>query len=111
MILKVKEPLPEEYPRMRPGQVLFTYLHLAAVPELARALQAADVVAVAYETVQRPDGSLPLLAPMSEVAGRLSVQEGAFYWPRPTAAGGSCSPGCRACRPATWWWWARGSSG
>ena len=79
MILKVKEPLPEEYARMRPGQVLFTYLHLAAVPELARALQAADVVAIAYETVQRPDGSLPLLAPMSEVAGRLSVQEGAFY--------------------------------
>jgi alanine dehydrogenase len=79
LILKVKEPLPEEYPRMRPGQILFTYLHLAAVPELARALQAADVLAIAYETVQRPDGSLPLLAPMSEVAGRLAVQEGAFY--------------------------------
>jgi alanine dehydrogenase len=79
MILKVKEPLPEEYGRMRPGLILFTYLHLAAVPELARALQGADVVAVAYETVQRADGSLPLLAPMSEVAGRLSVQEGAFY--------------------------------
>ena len=79
MILKVKEPLPDEYGRMRPGQILFTYLHLAAVPELARALQAADVAAIAYETVQRPDGSLPLLAPMSEVAGRLSVQEGAAY--------------------------------
>jgi alanine dehydrogenase len=79
LILKVKEPLPEEYPRMRTGQVLFTYLHLAAVPELARALQVADVIAVAYETVQRADGSLPLLAPMSEVAGRLAVQEGAFY--------------------------------
>ena len=79
MILKVKEPLPEEYGRMRPGLILFTYLHLAAVPELARALQGADVVAVAYETVQRADGSLPLLAPMSEVAGRLAVQEGAFY--------------------------------
>ena len=79
LILKVKEPLAEEYPRMRPGQILFTYLHLAAVPELARALQAADVVAIAYETVQRADGSLPLLAPMSEVAGRLAVQEGAFY--------------------------------
>src|SRR5262245_11173759 len=77
LILKVKEPLPEEYGRMRPGQVLFTYLHLAAVPDLARALQAADVIAIAYETVQRADGSLPLLAPMSEVAGRLSVQEGA----------------------------------
>jgi alanine dehydrogenase len=79
LILKVKEPIAEEYPRMRPGQVLFTYLHLAAVPELARALLAADVIAIAYETVQRPDGSLPLLAPMSEVAGRLAVQEGAFY--------------------------------
>jgi len=79
LVLKVKEPLPEEYPRMRAGQALFTYLHLAAVPELARALQAADVIAVAYETVQRADGSLPLLAPMSEIAGRLAVQEGAFY--------------------------------
>ncbi len=79
MILKVKEPLPEEYGRMRAGQILFTYLHLAAVPDLARALQKADVVAIAYETVQRADGSLPLLAPMSEVAGRLAVQEGAFY--------------------------------
>ena len=79
LVLKVKEPVAEEYPRMRPGQVLFTYLHLAAVPELARALQAAGVIAIAYETVQRADGSLPLLAPMSEVAGRLAVQEGAFY--------------------------------
>ena len=79
LILKVKAPAPEEYPRLRPGQGLFTYLHLAAAPNLARALQAADVIAVAYETVQRPDGSLPLLAPMSEVAGRLAVQEGAFY--------------------------------
>jgi len=82
LILKVKEPLSEEYGRMRPGQILFTYLHLAAVPELARALQTTDVVAIAYETVQRPDGSLPLLAPMSEVAGRLSVQEGASYLTR-----------------------------
>ena len=79
IILKVKEPLPEEYPRMRPGQILFTYLHLAPVPELTRALQSAEVIGIAYETVQRPDGSLPLLAPMSEVAGRLAVQEGAFY--------------------------------
>ena len=79
MVLKVKEPLPEEYGRMRAAQILFTYLHLAAAPELARALQAADVIAIAYETVQRADGSLPLLAPMSEVAGRLAVQEGAFY--------------------------------
>ena len=79
LILKVKEPAAEEYPGMRPGQILFTYLHLAPAPDLARALQAADVIAIAYETVQRADGSLPLLAPMSEVAGRLAVQEGAFY--------------------------------
>jgi len=79
MILKVKEPIEEEYRHMRSGQILFTYLHLAPAPALARALQQADVIAIAYETVQRPDGSLPLLAPMSEVAGRLAVQEGAFY--------------------------------
>jgi alanine dehydrogenase len=79
LVLKVKEPLPSETPRLRPGQILFTYLHLAAVPELARELARADVIAVGYETVQRADGSLPLLIPMSEVAGRLAVQEGAFY--------------------------------
>ena len=79
MILKVKEPIEEEYRHMRSGQILFTYLHLAPAPALARALQQADVIAIAYETVQRPDSSLPLLAPMSEVAGRLAVQEGAFY--------------------------------
>jgi alanine dehydrogenase len=79
MILKVKEPVAAEYPRLRAGQLLFTYLHLAPAPELTRALRASDVIAVAYETVQRPDGSLPLLTPMSEVAGRLAVQEGAFY--------------------------------
>jgi alanine dehydrogenase len=79
LVLKVKEPIPAEYGYLRPGQALFTYLHLAAVPELTRALQKAGTVALAYETVQRADGSLPLLTPMSEVAGRLAVQEGAFY--------------------------------
>jgi alanine dehydrogenase len=79
LILKVKEPIAPEYPRLRAGQVLFTYLHLAAVPALTAALRRAGAIAVAYETVQRPDGSLPLLTPMSEVAGRLAVQEGAFY--------------------------------
>jgi alanine dehydrogenase len=82
LILKVKEPIPEEYPGLRPGQLLFTYLHLAPAPELTRALRKADVIAIAYETVQRPDGGLPLLTPMSEVAGRLAVQEGAFYLSR-----------------------------
>ncbi len=79
MIIKVKEPVPPEYPRLRAGQLVFTYLHLAAVPELARQLLKADLIAIGYETVQRSDGSLPLLTPMSEVAGRLAVQEGAYY--------------------------------
>jgi len=79
MIVKVKEPMPVEYQQLRAGQVLFTYLHLAPAPELTRALRERDVIALAYETVQRADGSLPLLTPMSEVAGRLAVQEGAFY--------------------------------
>jgi alanine dehydrogenase len=79
LILKVKEPIRTEYPRLRAKQILFTYLHLAAVPDLTRALQKSGTVAIAYETVQRADGSLPLLTPMSEVAGRLSVQEGAYH--------------------------------
>lgn len=79
VVLKVKEPIEPEYRRLRPGLVLFTYLHLAAVPALTEALRRADVMAIAYETVQLPDGRLPLLTPMSEVAGRLAVQEGAFY--------------------------------
>ena len=79
LVLKVKEPVAPEYPRIRPGQLLFTYLHLAPAPELAQALRRSGAVAIAYETVERPDGSLPLLTPMSEVAGRLAVQEGAFY--------------------------------
>jgi len=79
MVLKVKEPLAPEVARLRDGQILFTYLHLAPAPELTRGLRESGAIAIAYETVQRPDGSLPLLTPMSEVAGRLSVQEGAFY--------------------------------
>jgi len=79
LVLKVKEPVPDEYDRLRAGQILFTYLHLAAVPELVTVLQRTNVVAIAYETVERADGSLPLLTPMSEIAGRLAVQEGAFY--------------------------------
>jgi alanine dehydrogenase len=79
LVLKVKEPLPEECPRLRPGQVLFTYLHLAPDRRLTEALRQSGAIAIAYETVQRPDGSLPLLTPMSEVAGRLAVQEGAYY--------------------------------
>ncbi|MEE4155033.1 MAG: alanine dehydrogenase [Erythrobacter sp.] len=77
MIVKVKEPQPTEWVQLREGQILFTYLHLAPDPDQARGLMEAGVSAVAYETVTAPDGSLPLLAPMSEVAGRLSIEAGA----------------------------------
>ncbi len=76
--MKVKEPLPSEYEYFRPGLVLFTYLHLAAEPELARALKEKGVIAIAYETVQ-VGRTLPLLTPMSEVAGRMAAQIGAQF--------------------------------
>ena len=79
MMIKVKEPLPEEYPLFREGLILYTYLHLAADKEQADALLAGKVKAVAYETIQEVDRSLPCLAPMSQIAGRLSIQEGAKY--------------------------------
>ncbi|MDA8353276.1 MAG: alanine dehydrogenase [Firmicutes bacterium] len=79
MILKVKEPQPSEYEYFREGLILFTYLHLAPEPELTRALMDKKVTAIAYETIQAEDGSLPLLTPMSEVAGRMSVQLGAQF--------------------------------
>src|SRR6478609_5576683 len=79
MILKVKEPIAVEYERMQPGQVLFTYLHLAAGRDCTRALLDRRVTGIAYETVQLPSGQLPLLAPMSEVAGRLAPQVGAYH--------------------------------
>jgi alanine dehydrogenase len=79
MIIKVKEPIAEEYERMRRDQVLFTYLHLAASPECTRALLDRGVTGIAYETVELTDGALPLLAPMSEVAGRLAPQVGAYH--------------------------------
>jgi alanine dehydrogenase len=88
MVLKVKEPIAEEYHRMRKGQVLFTYLHLAADKGCTDALLDAGVTAVAYETVQLADGSLPLLAPMSEVAGRLAPQVGAYHLMRSGGGGG-----------------------
>jgi len=79
LICKVKEPVAEEYPRMRPGQVLFTYLHLAANRDCTQALLDRKVTGIAYETVELPDRSLPLLAPMSEVAGRLAPLVGAYH--------------------------------
>ncbi|MBB5959336.1 alanine dehydrogenase [Saccharothrix tamanrassetensis] len=78
LVLKVKEPVAEEFHRMRPAQTLFTYLHLAANAECTRAVVASGIDAIAYETVQLADGSLPLPAPMSEVAGRMAAQVGAY---------------------------------
>lgn len=79
MIVKVKEPLADEYDLLRENQILYTYLHLAAEPKLTKALCERKVKAIAYETIQKEDGSLPLLTPMSEVAGRMATQIGAFY--------------------------------
>lgn len=79
LILKVKEPLPSEYGRMRNGQTLFTYLHLAAGPELAKILLKKNILGIAYETVEGTDGSYPLLKPMSQIAGRLAIQIGAYF--------------------------------
>ncbi len=79
MIIKVKEPIKVEWPRMRKGQVMYTYFHFAADKPLTEAVIASGAIAIAYETVQLPSGALPLLTPMSEVAGRLAVQEGAKY--------------------------------
>ncbi|WP_104116084.1 alanine dehydrogenase [Arthrobacter sp. B1805] len=99
MVLKVKEPIAAEYHRFRSGLILFTYLHLAAEPELTRALLDAGVIAIAYETVQ--DGrALPLLAPMSEVAGRLSVQVGAQVMTAPAGGPGLLLGGVAGVRPA-----------
>ena len=88
MVMKVKEPLPEEYHFFREGLILFTYLHLAAEEELTKELVKQKVTAVAYETVQEKDGSLPLLAPMSEVAGRIAAQIGAQFLERPKGGKG-----------------------
>ncbi len=100
MIMKVKEPLKEEYDLFKEGQVLFTYLHLAPEPELTQALLKKRVVGIAYETVQLPDGSLPLLSPMSEVAGRMSVQIGAFLLQKHYGGAGVLLAGVPGVPPA-----------
>jgi alanine dehydrogenase len=99
MILKVKEPLPQEYPYLHPDLVVFTYLHLAANPELARILLERRVRALAYETLQLDDGSLPLLAPMSEVAGRLAIQVGAWCLQAQNGGRGVLLSGASGVRP------------
>ncbi|MGV9611182.1 alanine dehydrogenase [Nocardia xishanensis] len=100
LILKVKEPIPQEYPRMRRDQVLFTYLHLAASRECTEAVLKSGITALAYETVRAADGSLPLLAPMSEVAGRLGPQVGAYHLMAPLGGCGVLLGGVPGVRPA-----------
>jgi alanine dehydrogenase len=100
MIVKVKEPQPQEYERFRSGQVLFTYLHLAADERLTRFLVERGVTSIAYETVQTPDGRLPLLAPMSEIAGRMAPQEGAAALERPHGGRGVLMGGASGVAPA-----------
>jgi len=99
-VVKVKEPQAEEFAFLRPDLVLFTYLHLAAYPQVGRALLSAGTTAIAYETVQLDDSSLPLLAPMSEIAGRLAAQLGAHLLEKPHGGRGVLMGGCTGVRPA-----------
>ncbi len=99
-MIKVKEPQPQEFARLRRDLVLFTYLHLAAYPDVAKALLEAGTTALAYETVQSPDGSLPLLAPMSEVAGRMAPQVGAHFLEHHNGGRGVLLGGAPGVRPA-----------
>lgn len=100
MIIKVKEPVEVEYPRMRKGQIIFTYFHFAASRPLTRAVADSEAVAIAYETVEKNDGSLPLLIPMSEVAGRMATQEGALYLEKPKKGRGVLLGGIPGVKPA-----------
>ena len=100
LVIKVKEPQPSEYQYLRPGLTLFTYLHLAPLPELTDQLLRAGVNGIAYETIVERDGSLPLLTPMSEVAGRLAVQVGAQYLERPNGGRGILLGGVPGVAPA-----------
>jgi alanine dehydrogenase len=99
LLLKVKEPMPEEYDRLRDGQILFTYLHLAAEDTLTRALLDSGATCIAYETVETEDGALPLLAPMSEVAGRLAAQAGAYFLEKPLGGRGLLLGGVAGVAP------------
>jgi alanine dehydrogenase len=100
LVCKVKEPQPEEFELLRPGLALFTYLHLAAYPDVARALCERGVTAIAYETVQDAQNRLPLLAPMSEIAGRMSIQVGAHFLEREAGGRGILLGGCPGVEPA-----------
>lgn len=100
MVVKVKEPVGPEYQRMREGQLLFTYLHLAPDPKLTQAMLASKVTGVAYETITNDEGHLPLLTPMSEVAGRMAVQVGAHYLQKPEGGRGVLMGGVPGVLPA-----------
>jgi alanine dehydrogenase len=100
LVVKVKEPMPDEWPLMRPGQTIFTYFHFAADEPLTRAVMASGATAVAYETIKDAKGTLPLLTPMSEVAGRMSIQEGAKYLERPFDGRGILLGGVPGVLPA-----------
>src|SRR5438876_1282865 len=100
LIVKVKEPQPSEYGFLRPGLILFTYLHLAPAPELTGRLLESGVSGVAYETIEEADGSLPLLTPMSEVAGRMAVQVGAQYLEAPNGGRGILLGGVPGVSPS-----------
>ncbi|MVU83457.1 alanine dehydrogenase [Nocardia sp. ET3-3] len=100
LVMKVKEPIAEEYSRMRDGQVLFTFLHLAASRECTDAILRSGITAIAYETVRAADGTLPLLAPMSEVAGKLGSQVGAYHLMSPQGGAGVLLGGVPGVRPA-----------
>jgi alanine dehydrogenase len=99
LVIKVKEPVASEYGHLRPGQILFTYLHLAPLPELTAVLLEREVTGVAYETITGPEGHLPLLTPMSEVAGRMSVLVGASYLQRPYGGRGTLLSGVPGVPP------------
>jgi alanine dehydrogenase len=100
ILVKVKEPIEPEYAHLRAGQILFTYLHLAPLPQLTRVLLERKVTGIAYETITGPDGSLPLLTPMSEVAGRMSIQVGARYLERSNGGRGVLLGGVPGVPPA-----------
>lgn len=100
LVVKVKEPLAPEFPMLRPDQTLFTYLHLAAAPEATRALLDAGTTSIAYETVQLPDGSLPLLIPMSQIAGRMATLVGQRWLQHPGPGRGKLLSGLPGSRPA-----------
>src|SRR5437588_11088452 len=100
LIVKVKEPLPHEWPLLRPGQMVFTYFHFAADEKLTRAVLDSGLTAIAYETIRDAKGGLPLLTPMSEVAGRMSIQQGAKYLERPFEGRGILLGGVAGVLPA-----------